>query len=116
MGSKLGTILSLMFAVFVFIFAADLIILQANYTQMESIANTIGLMLAEKGGAGSMQVKLYMLNYPEITLKYDSPVFKVGEFKEFVISKEHRGIILFNEPITIAVTRTTLIGQYERTY
>ena len=116
MGSKLGTILSLIFAVFVFIFAADLISLQANYTQMESIANTIGLMLAEKGGAWASEVRLYMMRYPEVTLTYDSPIFKVGEFKEFIVTKTHEGIILFNEPHTISVKRTALIGQFEGIY
>ena len=116
MGSKLGLILSLFFAVFVFVFAVDLINLQANYANLESIANTVSLLLGENGGANVSQIRLYVLQHPGVTIEYDDSYFKVGEFKEFTLSKEYKGFLVFKDPIDIKVSRTVLIGQFERIY
>jgi hypothetical protein len=114
-GSKLGVILSLFFAIFVFIFACDLITLQANYSNLESIANSVSLLISESGGANLARVNLIISNSPGVRIKYDNTYFKVGEFKEFTLLKQHQGVLIFQDPIDISVSRTVLVGQFERT-
>jgi hypothetical protein len=115
-GSKLGLILSLFFAVFVFIFACDLITMQANFTNLESIANRVGLMISEKGGASLAQIRFYISQQPGVTLKYDNEYFKVGEFKEFTLTKKYDSFLIFRNTIDIKVSRTVLVGQFERSF
>lgn len=116
MGSKLGTILSLIFAVFVFIFATDLITLQANYSNLESIANSVGLLISESGGAAIFQINSIIRDNPGVEITYDNAVFQDGDFKQFILTKEFKGVIIFNEAININVKRTVLIGQFEGIY
>ena len=116
MGSKLGIILSLFFAVFVFIFAADLITLQANYSNLETVANTVGEMFSKKGGAAIRDINEYLSKYNGVQLVLKDNVFKYGEFKEFALTKFYEGVLVFNEPIKISVKRSVLLGQYEGIY
>jgi hypothetical protein len=115
-GSKLGLILSLFFSVFVFIFACDLITLQSNFSNLESIANSVSLMISEGGAANFLKIKSYLNRFPDVSIEYDNPVFEVGEYKEFTLSKEYRGFLIFAETMDIKVSRTVLVGQFERTY
>ena len=82
MGSKLGIILSLFFAIFVFIFSADLITLQANYSNLETIANTVGEMFSKEGGAAFRKINEYLKHQKGVELILENTTFKYGEFKE----------------------------------
>ena len=113
MGSKLGLILSLFFAVFVFLFATDLICLQANFTNLESIANTVSLMLSREGGANFLKVTMYIKQQNGVSLKMDSNIFQIGEYKEFTVLKDYDSFLIFKDPIQLKVSRTVLVGQFE---
>ena len=87
MGSKLGIILSLFFAIFVFIFSADLITLQANYSNLETIANTVGEMFSKEGGAAFRKINEYLKRQNGVELILEDTTFKYGEFKDFDINE-----------------------------
>ena len=116
MGSKLGIILSLFFAIFVFIFSADLITLQANYSNLETMANTVGEMFSKEGGAAFRKINEYLKHQKGVELVLENTTFKYGEFKDFALTKHYVGVLIFNEPIKISVKRTVLLGQYEGIY
>lgn len=116
MGSKLGVILSLFFAIFVFTFASDLIALQANYSNLESIANSISLIISSKGSSSNETINQYMEKHKGIKLSFSDNVFKIGEFKDFTLEKNYNSFMIFRKEIQIKVERTVLVGQYEGTF
>lgn len=114
MGSKLSLIISLLFSCFVFIFLVDLVSIQTNYSELESIASSITQLVATKGNQGISVIKMYLTAHKDTKVTFNNNIFKLGEFKEFSVEKEYKSIFLYSNSINLKVTRTAVVGQYEK--
>lgn len=114
MGSKLGTMLSLIFSIFVFVFAVDLIALQSNYTNLESIASSVSTIVSTKGSVCRTYVDEYLEKFNGVKIVFNDSTFEIGEFTDFSVVKSFSSMIIFKEAVELKVFRTVLIGQYEK--
>lgn len=58
----------------------------------------------------------YMEKYSGIAVIFEDEVFKVGDFKEFIVEKNYKGMFVFKDETSIKVHRTVMVGQYEGTF
>ena len=117
MSQKLGMILSVMFIILVFLFGADLVMLQTVYTNLDSISETISFQIAKNGvdsdGDIDSSIKdyVYKTTGASITANNNGKVnFLEGDIFAYVLTKEYQPILLSTNPIKVSVSRYTVLG------
>ena len=113
MSSKLGTILSLLFVTFVFLFGVDLVTLQYSYSDLDAKSVAVSYLVSQHGSLETAFVT-YLEEKYAVTLNFGgntSPLF--GDVIEYVISKEYQPMILSSGPMTLSIKREVIIGYYQ---
>lgn len=112
MGSKLGAILTLAFAVQVLCFMGDLTCLQATAAQLDACSIGVSRLIARYGKVNTT-VRVYALqNYNAFVTPITTGTAAVGSTYVYEIKKEYVPIS-FLEPFDVVVTRTAIIGYME---
>lgn len=112
MGSKIATILSLIFVVTLFLFASDMMCLQYLYSDLDSTAVTIGYLISKQKLIDDNFVERISDDY-KVIFKYTGPeVLKYGEVVQFQVSKEFNPVIISGSTMMVDVVRTTVVGYY----
>lgn len=112
MGSKLSLILSLVFSLIIFTFLIDLVSIQINYSNLDSLASNIGLLISTKGQASKSYITIIMKSHEDIKLTYDNNDFSIGNFKTFYLKKSYKS--LYMDDLTLKLERSVVIGIYEK--
>ena len=95
MGSSLGFLLSLFFCVQIVAYVGDIASLQFIYSSMESVATTIGHMIAIDGGI-TARAEEYAKDKIYAFIQPLTKVSQIGEIYEFVLYKGLRLRIVQN--------------------
>lgn len=113
MASKIGTILSMIFVIFLFLFASDMMCLQFLYSDLDSKALSVSYLIAKNQKIDSSFISSIEQKY-DIKFSYSGPaVPKYGEIVDFKISKTFDPIIISTTEMTVDVKRTAIIGFYD---
>lgn len=112
MSYKVGFLLSLLFIVQIFVFAADIISAQIIYTNLDAVSVTAGNIISSKGGITN-EVRTLVTEQAGATivaLGDETPLF--GSIFEYKISKPYSPYFFASQTKEIAVVRSVVIGYY----
>lgn len=112
MSSKVSLILSMIFVVMFFLFAADMISLQFAYSNLDATSITISHLISENLSVNQQLVNDIetKFNVDFTLLNEEEPLF--GDVVDFVISKEYQSIIISNNTMLLSVKRSSVLGYY----
>ena len=112
MSYKIGFILSLLFIVQLFVFAADLISIQMIYTNLDATSVTAANLISLSGGLNEIiENRVYNECGGYIEQIGDTPPL-YGATYTFRIYKDYSPWVMSNKPMTISITRSVVIGYY----
>ncbi len=109
MGSSLGFLLSLFFCVQIVAYVGDIASLQFIYSSMESVATTIGHMIAIDGGI-TARAEEYAKDKIYAFIQPLTKVSQIGEIYEFVLYKEYTPIIISSSNMKLHIERSVMLG------
>ena len=112
MSSKVSLILSMIFVVMFFLFAADMISLQFAYSNLDATSITISHLISENLSVNQQLVNDIetKFNVDFTLLNEEEPLF--GDVVDFVISKEYQSIIISKNTMLLSVKRSSVLGYY----
>ena len=112
MAYKIGFLLSLIFVVYLFILAGDLMAIQVIYTNLDAVSVTAGEIISRKGGITQDVIDL-------VSEEADAAIYAVGDNPplfgaafRYCIVKDYDPFLLSSDNLEIAVTRSVVIGYY----
>jgi len=112
-GSKLGLILSIGIIFFAFIFGADLIMIQLNYTNLDSVSTYVSYKISKDQEISDYleetlkEKNIYIKN---ITSK-EEPYLE-GDTVSYSLTKKYTPLILGRKEFDITITRYAIISIY----
>jgi len=112
MSYKVGLLLSMLFIIQIFVFAADLMSAQIIYTNLDAVSVTAGNIISSKGGI-TEDVRTLVAEQAGATivaLGDETPLF--GSIYEYKISKPYSPVFFASTNREIAVVRSVVIGYY----
>lgn len=116
MGSKLATILSMLFFVLSMMFSADLININITYNSLNAFASNLSTYFAKHGGTAVVGDAFSMVSNEfngKVQLKIlKNGVTKVGDMLPFSLTKKYESILANGKIINISVKRSSYIGAY----
>ena len=117
MSNKISLLLSIFFISLIFFCGVDLIMIQAMFSSLDSISETISFKISNNeitsDGDIAPSLKKYLLDNFAIEIKSENKdqfIFKEGDIYAYSLNKEYSPIILSINPINIEVKRYTVIG------
>lgn len=112
MGSKVGFILSLLFVIQLFVITTDIMSIQFIYTNLDAVSVTVGQMISKSGKISDEVVNLvYELTGGNIEEIGENSSL-IGSAFRYRIFKNYDALIIDNKQMTIAVSRSVVIGYY----
>ena len=112
MSYKVAFILSMIFIVQLFVFAADIISVQIIHSNLDAVSVTAGNIISSKGSINKDVITL-VENEAGATIEAvgeETPLF--GAVFEYKISKMYYPTFFASKPMEIAVVRSVVIGFY----
>ena len=113
MGSSLGFLLSLFFAVQVMAYVGDLTVIQQIYSALNSVAITAGHIISLEGFISDNTRKFVENNAKADIIPVDKDYLTVGEVFEYVVTRKYEPIIMSRETMILEVRRSVMIGYSE---
>lgn len=114
MGSKIGLILSLPFIFLAFLFGVDLVIIQVQYSLLDSLTSYASYNIAKDGTISDSLKEFIKNNYAAniycVNIDTDS-VYTTGQTFEYCLEKDYEPIVL-SSTYTIKITRCAIINYY----
>ena len=110
MSSKIGTILSFLFAALFFLFGADMISLQYNYSDLDAKSIPISYEISRSGGLTNSLISQIENNYHVSFTCISGSDSGFGESVEYILSTEFDPMIISKDIMTISIKRITTIG------
>ncbi len=111
MSYKMGLLLSVVFLMSVFLFGADLLILNATYQTLDAIAMYVGNRVSYDGWL-SPATKEYVVKQGATLTLESSSTPAVGETFTFAVQKTYTPIIMKKSPFNVRVVRSCIVGFY----
>ena len=112
MSYKVAFILSMIFIVQLFVFAADIISVQIIHSNLDAVSVTAGNIISSKGSINKDVITL-VENEAGATIEAvgeETPLF--GAVFEYKISKMYYPVFFASKPMEIAVVRSVVVGFY----
>lgn len=113
MASKMGLILSFIFVSMFIALGVDLMLIQYQYSSLDSIAVNIGYLISKNGGVSDSLIydieQHYELNFTCTSNCSNT----IGELLTFEIVRKYKPLIISDKPIYLKVSRATMIGYYD---
>ena len=112
MSYKVAFILSMIFIVQLFVFAADIISVQIIHSNLDAVSVTAGNIISSKGSINKDVITL-VENEAGATIEAvgeETPLF--GAVFKYKISKMYYPAFFASKPMEIAVVRSVVIGFY----
>lgn len=113
MGSKLGLILSIGIIFFAFLFGADLIMIQLNYTDLDSLSTFVSYKISKDQEISSyLEESLKEKNITILDLSEKEKPYLEGDTISYSLSKKYTPLILGRNEFDITITRYAVISIY----
>lgn len=113
MGSKLGLILSLGFIFFAFLFGTDLVLIEINYAELDSLSTMINYRIAKTGKIPEDILSLQEeKNFTISPLETTTTGYETGDRFGYILTREYTPFVLGNETFELRITRYTIVGVY----
>lgn len=113
MGSKLGLILSLSFIFFAFLFGTDLVLIEINYAELDSLSTIINYRISKTGKIPEDVLSLQEeKNFVISPLDTVTSGYETGDKFGYILTREYIPFVMGNETLQIKITRYTIIGVY----
>lgn len=112
MSSKIGTILSSIFIIIVFLLGCDLITIQFTYSSLDAKSINISYLIS-KYATIDASFKEYIENTYNVDFyceKNGAPSF--GEEIDYIISTDFKPLMMSSESMTVSIKRMTIVGYY----
>ena len=113
MGSSLGFLLSLFFAVQAMAYVGDLTVIQQIYSALDSVAVTAGHIISLEGGISEHTRRFVMDNAKAYIYPIDKDYRAVGEIFEYIVTRKYEPIIMSRDTMILEVRRSVMIGYIE---
>ena len=113
MSYKISFILSMVFVAMFFFFAGDIISIQFAYSSLDAKSISISHLISKEDSL-SEDFKINIEKQFLVTftvLNEEEPLF--GDVVEFVISTEYKTLVISNDPMTLSIRRSTVMGYYQ---
>lgn len=111
MGSKLGLILSISIIFFAFLFGADLIMIQLQYTELDSLSAIISYKISKEAEISeSLLMMCEERNINIVALNPEVSGYQKGDVFSYTLSREYTPLVLGNQPFDITITRHAVIS------
>ena len=114
MGSILGSLLSLFIFFICALFFIDLIVIQADYVNLDAISSTICNIFSMRGGIRALdEVNQYIEKQSSlihINIINDTSI--VGEKLEFELVSEIKPLFFLNNLNSLSIKRSVIVGLY----
>lgn len=117
MASKLSIIFGSLFVIFSFIFMSDLLVVQAIQGEVYNVATNCAIMFSK---LGATEAYYWSINYIVNTLNKDWQLNvlidtdEIGHIAMFKINAAYKPLLLSDDYIIISVTKSSLIGIYDK--
>ncbi|HOF53906.1 MAG: hypothetical protein WC160_00860 [Bacilli bacterium] len=112
MGSNIGTILSFLFVINVFLFGSDLINVQLLYSNLDAVAMTAGHLIVERGGITAEVAEFVEAEANATIYCVNNCTPRFGDTYIYVVTTSYEPITMSDEPIEISIRRSVVIGYY----
>ncbi|HKL72746.1 MAG TPA: hypothetical protein VJY64_00995 [Candidatus Onthovivens sp.] len=114
MGSKIGTILSIFIIFFAFMFGVDVVLIQLNYSNLDSLSTYISYKISKEAQISADLKKYAEENYHVylIEVNPDISAYKKGDIFEYYLSSKYQPLIMAHETININIKRYAVISIY----
>ena len=112
MSYKIGFILSLIFIVQLFVFAADIVSVQIIHSNLDAVSVTAGNIISSHGSITEEVIAL-VENEAGATIEAigdETPRF--GGVFEYRISKQYHPLFIASRDMEVSVVRSVIIGYY----
>jgi hypothetical protein len=113
MSYKIGLILSLVFLINFFVFAIDIMSLQAVYSALDSKAVTIGYLLSQEGAINEDIIKVIEEKYNITFTCEDNCVARYGDVVTYTVATTYQPIIISKDEMSIKVRRAAVMGYFK---
>ena len=110
MSSKIGLLLSMIFAAMFIAFAADLICIQFAYSNLDSKSVNISYLISNYGTIDEPLVNQIETTYNVDFMCLSNCNPKFGDTVNYQISSTYTPFIIKNTPMKIALKRSAIIG------
>ncbi len=111
MGSKMGLILSIGIIFFIFLFGADLVMLQLNYVDLDSHSAYISYLISKNPGINEELIKYCESKNILITDQSESDgSYQKGDLITYTLEREYTPLVMGNQSIEISITRYAVIS------
>lgn len=110
MGSKIGFLLSLLFAVQIMAYAGDLSMVQMIHSSLDACAVSAGKMIAIEGKISSGVISFVRSAAKANILPITSQSPQVGKIYEFKVFRSFQPLVISSTPMTITIHRSVVIG------
>lgn len=113
MGSKLGTILSIVFFFMAFMFGVDFIMMQLNYTNLDALSVSVSYKISKCGEIND-SIKNYVYESAKASILpiNDDHAYEEGAILGYYLVKDYKLISYERDPIKISVKRYAVINMY----
>lgn len=112
MAYKLGLLLSMVFVMQLFVFAGDMMSLQAIYTNLDAVSVVAGNLISTRGQIDDEIRYIVASQSGGIITSQATEAPKFGSVYAFEISRDFDPWVISNKPIRVSVKRSVVIGYY----
>lgn len=113
MGSKIGTILSMIFLALFFTLGMDLMSIQYIYSDLDAKAVSISYIISKAANITERLTKEIEDKYQvDLIILNGEKTYKAGEIVSFQLQTYYHPLIMSKNDMTIKVTRDSIIGYY----
>ncbi len=117
MSNKLAFILSIYIIMMTFLFGTDLVMLQVNYSNLDSLSQLISFKISDYGIDENGDIDSTIIEFAKNNLNADliradesSKQYKEGDLYPYFLFKEYDAIMLSITPIKVQIKRYAVIG------
>ena len=102
----------MLFVAQLFVFAGDMMSLQAIYTNLDAVSVVAGNLISSRGRIDEeIENLVYTQSGGRIwSIDNDTPMF--GAIYKYKITREFDPWVISNKPLTVSITRSVVIGYY----
>lgn len=117
MSNKLGAMLGIFMMFICFLFGADLVSIQYNYTSMDALSTSISYDISRNGYLTSTLKSKYKDNYGlnvyPIDTNIDDQTYEEGTNYGYILEKDYSPIVISNGTIKLRIKRFAVINIYQ---
>lgn len=112
MSYKVGLILSMVFVALFFAFGIDLVTIQFAFSNLDSVSVAVSYKLSNYGLVDETFISNIENTYHVSFTCLSNCTPSFGDVVEYTLARQINPIVISQDPMTIAIKRTAIIGYY----